>query len=218
MLSPLQRLRRGLLRSGADRQWVPIGTRLRGAFLKPVEPGSTKPSSEPQSVQELEATVKSVTDKERLIGLIAAPWAAGIGILITSALIAHDPVARLSNGQVNKLHVSVALYHEVLAALLVLSVAMLVTAMLRKRLYLGVIMALYGLTVFNLHYWGFGIPFLMAGSWYLVRAYRLQRSLREANGDEPSRFGSRARDQGGSYSSRPRANKRYTPPTSQPRS
>ena len=62
---------------------------------------------------------------------------------------------------------SVSLYHEVAAALVILSVVMLTTAMLRKRLYLGIVMALYGLTVFNLHYWGFGIPFIMAGAWLL---------------------------------------------------
>ena len=39
------------------------------------------------------------------------------------------------------------------------------------------VMALYGLAVFNLHYWGFGVPFILAGAWLLVRAYRLQRDL-----------------------------------------
>ena len=44
-------------------------------------------------------------------------------------------------------------------------------------------MALYGLSIFNLHYWGFGVPFLLFGSWYLVRAYRLQQKLKLAQGD-----------------------------------
>ena len=72
-------------------------------------------------------------------------------------------------------------------------------------------MALYGLAVFNLHYWGFGIPFILAGAWYLVRAYRLQRDLKEATGDVP---GTRPGPVG-AWSDRRRAtrpNKRYTPP------
>jgi len=217
-LSPLQRLFGTSPRPKRDREKKPLGDRLRSAFLKPVEPDTKRAADEPQSVGELEAAVKSANDKERLVGLLAAPWAAGIGILITDALIDHDPAARLKDGLINKLHVSVSLYHEVLVALLVLSVAMLVAAMFRKRLYLGIIMALYGLTVFNLHYWGFGIPFLMCGAWLLVRAYRLQRALREATGDSPRRTGSNARGRDATYTSRPRANKRYTPPTSSPRS
>ena len=42
--------------------------------------------------------------------------------------------------------------------------------------------ALYGLAVFNLHWWGFGVPFVLVGAWYLVRAYRAQRALKEATG------------------------------------
>ena len=89
---------------------------------------------------------------------------------------------------------------------------MIVTAYLRKRLFLGISMALYGLAVFNLHYWGFGVPFLLLGAWLLVRAYRLQRDLKEANGEGPARGGARRRGSGGSArSSRPQPNKRYTP-------
>jgi hypothetical protein len=108
--------------------------------------------------------------------------------------------------------VNPSLYHDVLIVLLVLALAMLTTALLRRRLFLGMATALYGLAVFNLHYWGFGVPFVLAGAWYLVRAYRLQRSLREANGEGP-RYGSGSRSRGGTPSNgnRPGANKRYTP-------
>ena len=44
------------------------------------------------------------------------------------------------------------------------------TSLLRKRLFQGITLAIYGLGVVDLHYWGFGIPFLIAGAWYLVRA------------------------------------------------
>ena len=44
-------------------------------------------------------------------------------------------------------------------------------------------MALYGLSIFNLHFWGFGVPYLLFGSWYLVRAYRLEQKLKLAKAD-----------------------------------
>jgi hypothetical protein len=81
-----------------------------------------------------------------------------------------------------------------------MSVLMLVTAMLRKRMFLGIFAALYGLAIFNLHYWGFGVPFVMVGAWLLVRSYRLQRELREATGEAPPR-----------PARTPSANKRFTP-------
>ena len=45
---------------------------------------------------------------------------------------------------------------------------------------MGIVTSLYGLAIFNLHYWGFGVPFVMVGAWYLVRTYRLHRKLKEA--------------------------------------
>ena len=55
--------------------------------------------------EDLEAEAKVVTDKERLIGLFAAPLAAGIALVVTDSLIANDPAATLANGQPNRLHV-----------------------------------------------------------------------------------------------------------------
>ena len=81
-------------------------------------------------------------------------------------------------------------------------------ALLRKRLFLGIGLALFGLAVFNLHYWGFGVPFLLAGAWYLVRAYRLNQELKRLEGSgSPSRSAARP-----AMGARPRPNKRYTPP------
>ena len=179
---------------------LPLGERLRNAILKPVDHAAAsapKDSVEPRSVEELEAATRFADDKERLVGLLGAPFAAIIGILVPGAL---------RNARVDAHRVSQSLYHELLAVLLVLAVLMLVMAMLRKRLFLGMVMALYGLAIFNLHYWGFGIPFLLAGSWLLVRSYRLQRDLREATGG--------GRDGRGTNSSRPAPSRRYTPPTS----
>jgi hypothetical protein len=195
---------------------MPLVDRVRKAVMKPVDPdaaSTAKASIGPLSVEQLEADVKSANDKERLIGLLAAPLAAAIAILVISALIVNDPTALLKNGRPDTLHVSVSLYHDLAGVLIGLSILMLAMAMLRKRLYLAIVMALYGLAIFNLHYWGFGVPFIMGGAWLMVRAYRLQRDLREATGDNPSRSGPAAR--GGSATTRmtrPRPNGRYTPP------
>lgn len=199
------------MRPSDDTVRTPLVDRLRGAFLKPTEPSAKQTPTATQSVDELESGIKA-NDKERLIGLVAAPFAAAIGLLITDALISHDPPTHLSSGAVNKLHVSVSLYHEVMIALVVLALVMLATAWLRKRLYLGIVMALYGLTVFNLHYWGFGIPYLLCAGWLIVRAYRAQKSLRDATGGATSPKGPGRRT---AYAAaRPRASRRYTPPAS----
>ncbi len=193
-----------------DPEKVPFGTRLKNAFLKPADPDAPSETPEPKTVEELEAVVKSADDKERLVGLLAAPLAAIIGILVISALIANDPSALLKNGQVNPKHVNPSTYRDLALVLVGMAVLMLAAAWFRKRLYLGVLLALYGLAVFNLHYWGFGIPFLLAGSWLLVRAYRIQRDLKEATAES-------AADRRGAGSGGPKQSKRYTPPTSPPK-
>jgi len=149
------------------------------------------------SVEELQEAVKTANDKERLIGLIAAPLAAAIGVLVLDALVRNA----------TKLHQSTGVYNSLMLVLVGLSVLMMAFAWFRKRLYLGMVLALYGLTIFNLHYWGFGIPFVLAGAWYLVRAYRLSRSLKEAT------EGVQVMGRGPAGGSRPRPNRRYTPPT-----
>ncbi len=160
----------------------------------------------PDSPEDLEAVSRFADDRERLIGLMAAPIAGMIAVVITSSLIANDPKAVTAAGVVNKAHVAPSLYLEVGAVSLALALAMLATAWFRKRLYLGITMALYGLSVFNLHFWGFGVPFIIGGSWYLVRAYRIQQRLKTA----------RAAGSGGGPRSSPGASKRYTPPRKRP--
>jgi hypothetical protein len=145
-------------------------------------------------------------DRERGIGLLAAPVSGAIGVVVTSTLISNDPPASSPH------HVAVAVYHELLIALMVLALAMVVLAMLRRRLLLGVVMALFGLALFNMHYWGFGIPYLIAGSWYLVRSFRMQREWREANGEGGTPPGRRPTGRSGPPSARPGASGRYTPP------
>ncbi len=220
-LSLWHRLLLSLPRFNRDGDKAPLGERLRDAIVKPVEPSAAakaKAADEPLSVEELEDAVKYANDKERLMGLLLAPVAAAIGLVIIADRISHNPRQFLSNHKPNPKFVSVSLYHELELVLLGLALVMIVTAYLRKRLFLGIAMALYGLAVFNLHYWGFGVPYLLLGAWLLVRAYRLQRDLREANGDTPSRPGARRRGGGGNpRSGRPQPNKRYTPRTAPPK-
>lgn len=179
--------------------------RLKYSMVKPDDEPGAKDQPEDRPAEEIQGEIQRATDKERAIGLIAAPVAAAIGFLIISALINHDPAVGTKN------YVNPSLYHELLAVLLALSLLILGTALWRKRLFLGIALALYGLAVFNLHYWGFGIPFVLAGAWFLVRAYRLQQELKRV---DPSAVPPRRTNKatGSSNGARPRANKRYTPP------
>jgi len=179
--------------------------RFQTAIVKPDDSESSNGKApEPvQSVEELEASIARADDKERNIGFIAAPIGAIIALLISSDLINHA----------RSLNQSTSVYQNLTFVLLGMAVLMLVTAWLRKRLFLGIVMALFGLGIFNLHYWGFGVPFLMGGAWYLVRAYRLQKQLKLAGGGSGRPYGpptSRVPSAGGVL---PRPNKRYTPPT-----
>lgn len=200
-------------RDGAEK--LPLSEWLKKTFMKPVGPGAESTAkAQKLSLEELETEAKYADDKERLIGLVGAPLAAAIGLLVIDALISHDPAALLKNGHVNNLHVSVSLYHELELVLLGLSLVMLLTAWFRKRLYLGMVFALYGLAIFNLRYWGFGIPFVMVGAWLLVRSYRVNRDLKEARGKAPNH----PRDGRASLTAtRPLPTKRYTQPTSRPK-
>jgi hypothetical protein len=155
----------------------------------------TKSADESLSAAELEAVLARADDRERGIGLAAAPVAAIIAFLVAGNQINHA----------TSLHQSVSIYYTLLVVLAAMSVLMLLTAWLRKRMFLGIVMAMYGLGIFNLRYWGFGIPFVLAGAWYLVRTYRLTQRLKLVAGDAPT---TRPRSGGA-----PRPNKRYTPRT-----
>jgi hypothetical protein len=191
-----------------DREKEPLLDRIRRVALRPAPegPGKPRPFDELTTVDEIQSTINRADDLERLVGLIAAPLAAMIGLLVTASLIANDPKAHLANGAINKAHVNPSLYTEIGGVAVLLAVLMLAMAWFRKRVYLGIAMALYGLSIFNLKFWGFGIPFVMAGAWYLVRAYRLQTKLKGAQAD-----------QGSSGSGSGSANKRYTPKSLPPR-
>jgi len=174
--------------------------RLKYTIVRPDDEADDKAVTEDRSVEELEDTIARSDDKERAIGLVAAPLAALVGIIISSASIDYA----------RNHHQSTTVYVELTYMILLMAVLILVTSLLRKRLFQGITLAIYGLGVVNLHYWGFGIPFLMAGAWYLVRAYRLQQALKRA---EAGQSGAPKRSPRTTNGSRPRPNKRYTPPT-----
>jgi hypothetical protein len=178
--------------------------RFQTAIVKPDDLDSPKSkSSEPvESVEELEATIARANDKERNIGLVAAPVGGVIALVISANLIHHAQ----QTGQ------STSVYQTLTFVLMGMAVLLLVTSWLRKRLFIGIVMALFGLGIFNLKYWGFGLPFIMGGAWYLVRAWRLQAKLKLATAAGKTSVGSpnRLPSAGGVL---PRPNKRYTPPT-----
>ena len=180
----------------ADPDKPTLSERFTRAVIK--ADSKERPADEgPQTVEELDAAVARMDDRERLIGLSAAPLAGLVAIIVVSTYGAKSATPTS--------HVDSTLC----IALFALAFAALGFAWFRKRLYLGIVLALYGLSIFNLHYWGFGVPFLLIGSWYLVRAYRLSQKLKLAKADGGV-TGSDA------PSRRARPNKRYTPPVTGP--
>ncbi len=195
--------------------WHRFTLRLSGLMLRPAPASGDDRPKKPTgiddltTVDEVEEAIRKANDKERFIGLLAAPIAALVALLVTADKIASDPKTLLANGQVNHQHVSSSVYSELGLVTLGLAIVMLAMAWFGKRLYLGIVMALFGLSIFNLGFWGFGSPFILAGAWYLVRAYRLQQKLKLFKGEEGSPLGPTA--------SPARPSKRYTPPTAPPR-
>jgi hypothetical protein len=184
---------------GDDAPRMSAWQRLKYTVVQPDAIESDKTVADDRTVEELQEAIGRSDDKERAIGLIAAPLAALVGIIISSATIQNA----------KNTHQSTTVYVELTYVILGMAVLILVSSLLRKRLFQGVTMALYGLAVFNLRFWGFGVPFLLAGAWYLVRAYRLQQALKRAEAAEGP-----TRPKGTTTQSapRPRRNKRYTPP------
>ncbi|HXW79530.1 MAG TPA: hypothetical protein VEJ84_08525 [Acidimicrobiales bacterium] len=187
------------LRPGSDQPKPALMDRLRLAVLKPEDPDAPQRSrgAYELSGEELVAEEKRANDKERAIGLLAGPLAMLIAFLVIHELVVHDPAAP------SRLHVNLSTYSGLFIVLVILSFGITGMALWRKRLYLGIVTSLYGLAIFNLDYWGFGVPFVLVGAWYLVRTYRLHRNLRVST--------TPAAD-GGPVQSRPASSKRYTPP------
>ena len=167
--------------------------RFQTAIVKPDEVDGSAPAEDSKTIEEIDAESKTLTERERAIGLVATPVAAAVTLLVVPSLALNDIT-------------HAGTYHELLFVLLGMSVLMLATAWFRKRIFLGVVLALYGLGLFNLHQWGFGVPFILAGAWYLVRQYRLTQQVKLATYEGPKR---QPRPSG----TLARPSKRYTPPT-----
>ncbi|MGC2168035.1 MAG: hypothetical protein WA580_02930 [Acidimicrobiales bacterium] len=192
--------------SGSGQRKPRLIDRFRDRVLRPVDPEDSPKGAYELSGRELEIEQKRLNEKERAIGLLAGPVATLIAFAVVHEVVTHDPAQYLSSGAANSAYVNPSIYYELFVILLILSFGMSAMAMWRKRIPLGIATALYGLAIFNMHYWGFGVPFVLVGAWYLVRAYRLNRNLRESN-----------LDNGPAVTSRPplppSPNKRYTPPS-----
>jgi hypothetical protein len=191
--------------NNSDQSKPRLMDRLNAAVLKPEDPDKPSPSrgAYELSGEELEVEAKQINDKERAIGLLAGPVATVITFFIVHLKVASDPPARLANGAIDRLHVNPSTYEPLFWTLIILSFGITAMAMWRKRLPLGIVTSMYGLSIFNSGYFGFGVPFVMVGAWYLVRAYRLHRNLKEST----------VRGSAGK-SGLTSPNKRYTPPSS----
>jgi hypothetical protein len=188
---------------GDDAPRMTVWQRLKYSMVRPDDDPEEKKDEVIRPVEEIEADIARSNDKERAIGLVAAPIAAVIGIIIGGASISH---AR-SIGQ------SPSEFETLTYVLMGLAVLILLTSWLRKRLFQGITLALFGLALFQLHYTylGFAAPFLLAGAWYLVRAYRFQQELKRAEAAGPQ--APRPKGNATGAAPRPRRNKRYTPPS-----
>jgi hypothetical protein len=193
---------------GDDQPKMSFFQRLRYTMVKPDDDGNVKKDEPEYSVDELRAMIARADDKERNIGLVAAPVGAIVALFVSADLIHHAQ----QTGQ------STSTYQTLTFVLLGMAALLLATSWLRKRMIMGVVLALFGLGIFNLKYWGFGLPFLLGGAWYLVRAWKLQSKLKLAGGGSRGSYGppnsrvspNRLPSAGGVL---PRPNKRYTPAT-----
>jgi hypothetical protein len=185
---------------GDDLPKLSLWDRMRFAMVKHDSAVDDKAKEEPMSTEELEEAIARTSDKERTIGLLAAPVGAAVSLFWTNHLIDN---AKLLNQGTSE-------FQTLAFVMLGVSVLILTAALLRKRLFLGILIALEGLSLFNLHAYGFAIPFVLGGAWLLVRAYRLQQRLKLSTPGGPGTKGQGGRASTGVL---PRPNKRYTPRT-----
>ena len=187
----------------ADEPTLTFWERVKYTLVRPDDDPSERPSADRPDRRGASGAIHRSDDKERTIGLVAAPVAAVVGIAISTASINY---ARTH-------HQSVQVYDELTYVLLGLAALILVASLLRKRLFQGITLALFGLAAFQLHYTyvGFAAPFILAGAWYMVRSYRLQQALERAETTRGAPPVTRRAQPNGV--ARPRPNKRYTPPT-----
>ena len=171
-----------------DAPRMTLWQRLRYSMVRPDDEPSDRAQADDRSVEEIEEDIRRSNDKERAIGLVVAPVAAVVGLVISSASINY---AKTHNQ-------STAVYDKLTYVLLALALLILLSSMLRKRLFQGITIALFAVAIFQLKftYVGFAFPFVLIGAWYLIRAYRLQQELKRAAGQRCPAASSRQRPAG----------------------
>ena len=182
--------------------------RLKYSMVRPDDDSDARPAADERSADELQYDIRYADDRERAVGLIAGPIAALISFIVINADISRNsqPTTAAKN------YVAASTYHWVLLVFLALSLVILASAWWRKRMAMAIALALYGVGLFQLGWLGFAVPFVLAGAWYLVRAFRLQQAFKKAEAEEAGPTRANARNSNGSKP-RARANRRYTPPT-----
>ncbi|HUE08969.1 MAG TPA: hypothetical protein VMP41_16185 [Acidimicrobiales bacterium] len=196
--------------SGDDGAPMTRWERLKYAMVKPDDDADARRvAPDERSAEELQYAIHYADDRERAVGLIAGPVSALISFIVIGSMINRN-----SNLQTTaaKNYVPASTYHWVLLVFLALAAVILVSAWWRKRMAMAISLALYGVGLFQLGWLGFAVPFVLAGAWYLVRAFRLQQAFKKAEAEEGGTSRSTARTNNGSKP-RARANRRYTPPT-----
>lgn len=187
--------------SGDDGAPMTRWERLKYAMVRPDDADARPAAVDERSAEELQYAIRYADDRERSVGLIAGPVAALISFIVIGSMINRNSQSTTAA----KNFVPASTYHWVLLVFLALAGVILASAWWRKRMAMAISLALYGVGLFQLGWLGFAVPFVLAGAWYLVRAFRLQQAFKKAEAEE-----------GGSISAskhRARANRRYTPPT-----
>ena len=201
---------RGTGSSGDDGVPMTRWERLKYAMVKPDDAHDARPATDERSAEELQFAIHYADDRERAVGLIAGPIAALISFIVVNADISRNSQPPPTTAPKN--FVPASTYHWVLLVFLALSLIILVSAWWRKRMAMAIALALYGVGLFQLGWLGFAVPFVLAGAWYLVRAFRLQQAVKKAEAAEAGPARSNGHAASGSKP-RARANRRYTPPT-----
>lgn len=159
------------------------------------------------------AAVRGITDRERMLGFVAAAVAAALWCVLTIPGLVHPP-KHLQRGQPDT--TQVAIY---LAVGLVLAALIFASAIVRRRALLGFAVLFTGASFGGIVF--LALPFWALGGWLLWRAFTIQRaaaaSTAAARGPASAgRAGRSARSarSGAAATERkpPPPSKRYTPP------
>jgi hypothetical protein len=220
--------------------WRPSLRRFATGFLRP-PPSAQVPTDDSSGGTSDEAKRRAVTyldPLERKIGLVGAALAAAIALTNTLPYVLHPntPVSQTvspkkghtcgvagftydkATGKCNgQLPYSLSHWTWVLVILLAFAVALLIAVRVGRRAPLGFAFLMSGLA-FDSQVGIYGLPFIAAGGWLLIRSWRVQRygsTAAPKRGEKPQRPPPREprKKKGEPPPGRPTpvASKRYTP-------